>query len=371
MFSKKVSSSGGKSFKSSLTNFRFGKFSIGEQAFFAKRLSFLINAGVSLIEALSMIREQTISKSYNRLLERTIADVSSGRSLSDSLKNFKNAFGDFAISIIAVGEQTGALSENLSYLAEELKKRQLLRRKVVGAMVYPIFITLATIGITSLLIVFIFPKIMPIFLSLNVELPVTTKILIATSNFLGAYGLWLLLGIIVFVLVLRFVFKRSERFHYWFDRLSMRAPLIGQMIQNYHLANISRTLGLLLNGGMTLSEALPITSRSTNNLIYRSELEKLAEVANRGEKISSHMKNYRKLFPDVLSQIISVGERSGNLSETLNYLSDMYESEVEDSTKNLSNMIEPVLMVIMGLLVGFVAISIITPIYSITQGLQK
>lgn len=358
-------------FENFFKNFRFGKLSIADQAFFAKRLSFLINAGVSLVEALSMIREQTVSKSYHKILDQIIVDVTSGRSLSDSLKKFKNAFGDFAISIISVGEQTGALSSNLSYLAEELKKRQLLRKKVVGALVYPIFITIATIGITSLLIVFIFPKIMPIFLSLNVELPITTKILIAMSNFLSAYGLWFLFGVVVLIIALRILFKRSEKFHFFYDKMSMKMPLIGPMIQNYNLANVSRTLSLLLNGGMTLSEALPITSRSTGNLVYRRELEKLTEVANRGEKISSHMKNYRKLFPDVLSQIISVGERSGNLSETLNYLSDMYESEVEDSTKNLSNMIEPILMVVMGLMVGFVAVSIITPIYSITQGLQR
>lgn len=360
-----------KSFRSLFRIFRFGQLSIADQAFFAKRLSFLINAGISLVDALNIIREQTVFKGYRKILDQIIADVTGGRSLSDSLKKFENAFGNFAINIISVGEQTGALSENLAYLAEELKKRGLLRKKVVGAMVYPIFITLATIGITGLLIVFIFPKIMPIFLSLNVDLPMTTNILIALSNFLSAHGLWLILGIVVAAIALRFAFKKSEKFHFWYDKVSMRLPLIGPIIQNYSLANISRTLGLLLNGGMTLSEALPITSRSTNNLVYRRELEKLTEVANRGEKISSHMKNYRKLFPDVLSQIISVGERSGNLSETLNYLSDMYESEVDDSTKNLSNMVEPVLMVLMGLLVGFVAVSIITPIYTITQGLQK
>lgn len=369
--SEKKPEEGNSLLKNFFKNFGVGKLSITEQAFFAKRLSFLTNAGISLLEALHMIREQTLSKSYIRVLDAVIVDVSGGRSLSDSLGRFENAFGDFARSIISVGEQTGALSENLSYLAEELKKRQLLRKKIVSALVYPIFITIATIGITSLLIVFIFPKIMPIFLSLNVELPFSTKILIFAANFLGNYGLWLLLGIILFVIALRIVFKKSEKFHFWYDKAFMKAPLIGPMIQNYNLANISRTLSLLLNGGMTLSEALPITSKSTTNLVYKYELEKLTQVANRGEKISSHMKNYRKLFPDMLSQVISVGERSGNLSETLSYLSDMYESEVEESTKNLSNMIEPVLMVVMGVMVGFVAISIITPIYSLTQGLQR
>ena len=368
---KKAKASKPKPFENFFKNFRFGKLSITDQAFFAKRLSFLINAGVSLLEGLHMIREQTISKSYARVLDTVITDVSGGRSLSQSLSKFKNAFGDFAVSIISVGEQTGALSENLAYLAEELKKRQILRKKIVSALVYPIFITLATIGITSLLIVFIFPKIMPIFMSLNVALPLTTRILIFVSNFLANYGLWLLLGSVLTVIGLRILFKKSEKFHFFYDKLSLKIPVIGPMIQNYNLANVSRTLSLLLNGGMTLGEALPITARSTANFVYRYELDKLAEVEDRGDKISSHMKNYRKLFPDMLSQIISVGERSGNLSETLTYLSDMYESEVEESTKNLSSLIEPVLMVIMGVMVGFVAISIITPIYSITQGLQN
>jgi type IV pilus assembly protein PilC len=348
----------------------FGSLSIKEQAFFAKRLAFLIKAGVPILESLHMIREQTRSRKYGRMLDHIIDDISNGQSLSTSLKKFHRLFGDFAINIISVGEETGILSENLEYLADELKKRQALRRKVVGALVYPVFITIATLGITGLLTAYIFPKIMPIFNSLNVHLPLSTRILIFMSQFLRDWGIFLILGLLALVIATVIAHRKSKKVHYFFDSLILKTPLVGSMIQNYNLANISRTLSLLLKGGMTLSEAIPITARSTSNLVYRSEFEKLAVVVNRGEKISSHLRKYRKLFPDILAQIVSVGERSGNLSETLVYLSELYESEVEDSTKNLSSLIEPVLMVFMGLIVGFVAISVITPIYGITQHLQ-
>lgn len=358
-----------KPFENLLKDLSVGKLSLKEQAFFAKRLSFLIRAGVPLLDGLHMIREQTKSKKQIKVLDKVLVDISNGQSLAVSLGKFKNVFGDFAINMIAVGEETGVLSENLAYLANELKKRQELKRKVIGALVYPIFITIATFGITALMTMYIFPKIMPIFTSLNVELPVTTRFMIWLSDFLRSWWWMLLILITASVVGFMLLLKRSDKVSFAFDRTVLRLPLIGNMIQNYNLANISRTLGLLLNGGMTLSEGLPITARSTANLVYRYEFEKLSNVVARGEKISSHLSQDRKLFPDILAQIVSVGERSGNLSETLGYLSDLYEAEVEDSTKNLSSLIEPVLMIFMGIIVGFVAISVITPIYSITQHL--
>ncbi len=348
----------------------FGKLSLKEQAFFAKRLSFLIRAGVPLFEALNMIEEQTHSKKQKKVLTSVIKDVSHGQSLAGSLGKFKNVFGDFAINMIEVGEQTGVLSENLSYLADELKKRQELQRKVIGALVYPIFISIATFGLTALLTAYIFPKILPIFTSLNVDLPVTTRFMIWLSAFLRHWGWLVMLLLIVFVFIFIVTLQKSKAFHFQYDRLIMKLPFVGTMVKQYNLANITRTLGLLLNGGMTLSEAIPITAKSTGNLVYKNEFAKLANVVDRGEKISTHLRSDRKLFPDILAQIVSVGERSGNLSETLNYLSQLYEGDVEDSTKNLSSLIEPILMVMMGLIVGFVAISVITPIYGITQHLS-
>lgn len=346
------------------------RLSMKEQTFFAKRLSFLIKAGIPVLDSLHMISEQTRSKRYARILEAVIHDVSNGQYLSKALEKFKKSFGELAINIIYVGETTGILSENLEYLAEELKKKHALRRKVVGAFIYPALVTIATIAITSFLVVFLFPKLLPVFSSLNVELPITTKIIIFISNFLKSYGLLLLGTIFGLSILIPILLRKIKTFHFLYDKMILKVPLFGKMIQYYNLANITRTLGLLLKSGVTLTEALPMTSKATSNLVYKKEIEKMLKVVDRGEKLSSHLKKHTHLFPEVLSQIISVGERSGSLSSSLIYLSELYEGEVDDFTKNISNLIEPILMIFMGLMVGFVAISIIIPIYGITQNLQ-
>ncbi len=346
------------------------RLSMREQTFFAKRLSFLIKAGVPVLDSLHMISEQTKSKRYAKMLEAVIHDVSNGQYLSKALEKFKRSFGELAINIIYVGETTGILSENLEYLAEELKKKHALRRKVIGAFIYPALVTVATIVITSFLVVFLFPKLLPVFSSLNVELPFTTRFIISLSNFLKNYGL-LILGIIGGLSILiPILLRKIEPFHFFYDRTVLRIPLIGKMAQYYNLANMTRTLGLLLKSGVTLTESLPMTAKATSNLVYKKEIEKMLKVVDRGEKLSSHIKKHTSLFPEVLSQIISVGEKSGSLSSSLIYLSELYEGEVDDFTKNISNLIEPILMIFMGLMVGFVAISIIIPIYGITQNLQ-
>jgi len=344
--------------------------SVKEQTFFVKRLSFLIKAGIPILESLVMIQEQTRKKGHATIFKAIVTDVSKGQYLSTSLSKFRKMFGDFSINIISFGESTGMLSDNLEYLADELKKKEALRKKVLGAFIYPIIVTLATFGITGFLMIYLFPKIIPVFASLHVNLPLSTKIVIFISNFLRYQGIWLLLGLVTFIIIVVVLLKKNTSFHFYFDKSIMRIPVLGDIVKGYNLANSTRTLGLLLKSGVTISESLQIVGKITKNLVYRKEFGALSGVVNRGEKMSTYLRTSRNLFPDVLTQIVSVGERSGNLSHSLIYLSELYEAEVDDFTKNLSSMIEPVLMIIMGLLVGFIAISIITPIYSITQNLH-
>lgn len=348
----------------------FVRLSIKDQTFFIKRLSFLTKAGIPMLESLSMIREQSRKRGHNKILDCLIKDVSSGQNLSTSLAKFKNAFGEFAINIISFGEQSGILPENLEYLAEELRKRQALRKKIIGASIYPAIVTLATLGITGFLMVYLFPKIMPIFSSINMELPWSTKALVFISDFIRNYGLVSIVSLIIIVIAIIVVVKTIYVVHFYFDKTLLKIPLVGKIMQDYNLANSTRTLGLLLKSGITTSDALPITAKTTQNLVYRNQFMHLGKIVDRGEKISVYMRTDRTLFPDVLTQVISVGERSGKLSDSLVYLSEMYEAEVEDFTKNLSGLVEPVLMIFMGVIVGFVAISIITPIYGITQHLS-
>lgn len=347
-----------------------GSLSIREQTFLIKRLAFLITAGVPIIESLHMIREQTPSKRQVRVLDSVIADVSNGQYLSASLAKFKGVFGEFAINIIHAGESAGFLSQNLEYLAEELRKKQTLRRKVIGAFVYPVVVACATLGLTIFLMVYLFPKIMPVFSSMHMVLPLSTRIVIFISSSLQHYGFIIFTALVLFIIVLIVALKKSQTFHFYFDRLLFRVPIIGKMIRYYNLTNSTRTMGLLLKSGLTVNETLAIAVKTSGNLVYKKEFQTLSSVVNRGEKISSYLKTKPHLFPEVVSQITAVGERSGNLSNSLIYLSELYESEVDDFTKNLSSMIEPIMMIFMGVLVGFIAISIITPIYSITQNLH-
>jgi len=354
----------------SLRNTSFTRMSIKDQTFFVKRLSFLIKAGIPMLESLVMIREQTRKKSYSLIMDTLVEDVSKGQYLSTSLAKYNKVFGEFSINIISFGESAGILSENLEYLAEELRKKDLLRKKIVSAFIYPAIVTIATFAITGFLMVYLFPKIMPVFSSLHIALPITTRIVIYLSDLLRNHGLVLIGMLAVITTAITVAVKRNKTFAFYFDMYVLKIPAIGNIIKSYNLANTTRTLGLLLKSGTTLSEALPITAKVSSNFVYRKELEKLSEIIDRGEKMSVYLSGSRNLFPDVLTQIVSIGERSGNLSKSLIYLSEMYENEVDDFTKNLSGLIEPVMMIVMGLMVGFIAISIITPIYSITQNLS-
>lgn len=345
------------------------KFSNKEQILFAKRMGFLMKAGVPILESLTLLKKQMKSKGVNKMFEQVILDVSAGQYLSASLAKFKGAFGDFAVNIIKVGEQGGILSDNLNYLAEELNKKQQMRKKILSAMFYPIFIVAATLVLTAVLTIFVFPKVLPIFSSVSLDLPVSTKILIFVSHFLINFGFYLVIFLISAVAAFIFFMKRAK-FKMLVEHLILKTPLAGSISQNYYLSNFCRTLGLLLKGDSRLDEAIKTTADTTENLVYRREFERLAEFVDKGGKVSAYLESRPALFPDMLSHMVAIGETAGNLSETFLYLADMYEDEVDDLTKNLSGLIEPVLMVFMGLLVGFVAISIITPIYSVTQKLH-
>ncbi|OGI82474.1 hypothetical protein A3I95_02665 [Candidatus Nomurabacteria bacterium RIFCSPLOWO2_02_FULL_44_12] len=345
------------------------RFSVKKQTFFAKRLSFLIRAGVPMLESLHVIKEQTKSKSEIKVFSRVLSDVTNGQTLAVSLARFKGVFGNFAINIIKAGESSGTLIQSLNYLADELKKKEILRKKIMSALLYPIIITIATFGITGLLIVYIFPKILPIFASLKAELPLSTRMIIAISNVVRNDGWYIFFGLAIIAAVVMVLIKKVHQVRFIYDGLILRVPLFGGIAKKYNLTNTLRTLGLLLKSGLTLTESLLITSDTTHNVQYKKAFNDTSMAVMRGKNMSDIFRQFPSLFPDMVGHMIGVGEKSGNLSTTLIYLSEYYENEFDDQTKNLSSSIEPALMIIMGVLVGFVAISIITPIYGITQHL--
>lgn len=340
-----------------------------DKILFAKQLGILIGAGIPIMRALQIIHEQASRRPLKIIFGKIFRDVESGKPLSKSLADLEKAFGGFVVNIIRVGEVSGSLERSLDFLSEELKKKEHLRRKIAGALAYPIFIAVATLGIAILLITYVFPKVLPVFQSFKADLPASTRLLIALSAFFGHNWPYLSLGAVILAIILPLSLKR-EAVRVRTDKFILHLPLIGDLLRCYHTANLTRTLGLLLKSDVRIVEALNITAATSSNLAYREALTRTASALSRGGKISVSFSEFPGLFPSMVVQMISVGETTGNLSHVLLYMAATYEEDLSERTKQLSTAIEPLLMIFMGLLVGFIAVSIITPIYGITQSLH-
>ncbi|OGF61496.1 hypothetical protein A2662_01850 [Candidatus Giovannonibacteria bacterium RIFCSPHIGHO2_01_FULL_45_33] len=345
------------------------RFSLQDQAFFARRLSMLVRSNVPILDALRMMKAQARNKSTGHMFDHMIATTSNGQFLWKGMADYKKSFGDFSVNLVKVGETSGTLTENLIYLADELDKKRELRKKIMSAMLYPAVILAASLGVTGLLTVYLFPKLMPVFQSLNVELPFTTRVLLHTSNFLINYWHYLILGFIAFIIGFIFLLK-IQQVRYWFLRVVISLPLIGGFVQDYHLANTCRTLSMLLKSSVRVMEAVNVTANTSSNLLYQIQLAELSKAIARGSNIADHMELSPHLFPPLVHQMVAIGERTGSLSDTLMHLSEIYEKEFDDRNKALTSIMEPALMCIMGLIVGFIAVSIITPIYAVTQNIH-
>jgi type II secretory pathway component PulF len=345
------------------------RFAVHEQIFFAKRLGMLLRSGIPILECLTILSNQSTSRGSAAVYASLCADIARGAPLSTGLEKFPKIFNTFSINIIRVGEASGTLPENLEYLSDELKKKQIMRRAIRGAMVYPILIVFATIGIALFLTMYIFPKITPIFQSIKADLPLPTRLLMSTSTFFSQYGWWLLIALITAVVVCRFLLQVASM-RLLADTSMIRIPIVGHASRNYNCSNIARTLSLLLKSGVPIAQTLQLVAASTHNSAYHTVLLASRERIFKGQKLSTELAVYPHLFPALFSQMVATGEASGNLSSSLSYLATIYEEEVNDITKNLATLIEPVLMIVMGIIVGFIAISIITPLYSITEHLN-
>ena len=352
-------------------NFAFSRLSLEEQMLFAKRLSILLKAGMPILQALKMLAGQTTSHFAKQVVEDLYIGVQQGQALHVGMEKYRKNFGDFAVNIIRVGEVSGTLHDNLTYLAEELKKKRDLKRKIISALVYPAFIIVATLGITVLLITYVFPKILPVLQTFKGTLPITTRTLIFLSNTLVHHGLLIFGSAIVAITALIFSLKRFLGFRHWVQRMGLKLPVLGKLLRSYNMANFCRTFGILLKSDVRIVEASNVTAKTISNLAYRNSLSLLSAKLTRGERLSEFFVHDQVLYPSIVAQMLEVGETTGKLSDTLLYLADIYEQEVDDMTKNFSTAIEPMLMIFMGVVVGFIAMSIITPIYSLTQSLSK
>ena len=344
--------------------FSFGTIKLLERVMFAKHLAVMIKAGMSIDSSIETLSDNA-SPVMSRVLGGILNDVRKGNSFSSALSKYKRDFDLLFINMVAAGEKGGNLAKNLNLLSIQQQKTYELRKKIKSASIYPTVVVLAIVGLTAVVSKFVLPKIVNFFSSLNVELPWSTRILIMIAQFFSVYWLWVVLGvlaiIITWVVMLKFVPTRLI-----LHALILRFPILGKLVANMNLALFCRTLASLLNSGITIDQGLQIVSQTMTSEVYKQQTTQIYYRVLKGNSLASSISN-KKYFPSIVSRMSMVGEESGNLSEVLDHLADFYELEVDNTTKNLSSMLEPVLLVIIGLAVGFVAMSIINPIYDLTS----
>lgn len=254
-----------------------------QQLIFIKRLAILIKAEIPILAALAMLKQQAVSKSSIQIIGSLYNGVEKGRPLSGCLADFTKVFKNFSVNIVRVGEISGTLGENLTYLAEELKKQQELKQKLIGALIYPSIIVFATLAISILLTVYVFPKIMPVFLSFKFQLPWSTRLLITISFFMQHYWFWVLLGLAVIILAV-IILQKNLKIKIWFHKNALKIPLLGEMLSSYEISSFTRTLGLLLKSDVKILEALGIVSNTVSNEAYRQKFLEISEYASKGQK---------------------------------------------------------------------------------------
>ena len=360
----------GKQKKSLLeADINIGRVSLNQKALFAKNLALMLKAGLPISEALAISSSSAKGK-FKTVLLKVKSSVEAGRSLSSSFAEHPNIFSGMFMNVTQAGESSGTLVENLEGISRQLKKERELISKIKGAMIYPILVLGATFLLGMVLSFVVLPQITPLFEGLRVDLPLTTRLLIAFSHFVQDYGIYLFVGIVAFVVF--FVWLLRQRFTYPYTHwLLLHVPVVRSIITNSNLARFSGTLGTLLKSGVPIDEALDITTNTLGNYYYRKALEQVARASSKGTKLSSNLEQFSSLFPILLTKMVKVGEESGNFEETLFYLADYYEAEVDNATKILSTTIEPIMLLIIGTVVAFLALSIITPIYDITGNIRR
>lgn len=339
--------------------------------FFTKHLSVMLKSGIPIAEAISTLKDQTKNVTFKEILSKVQADVENGQKFETALSKHTDAFSSLYISLIRIGEKSGKLEDNLEYLSEQLKKSYDFNQKIQGATLYPKLILAATVIMGMFISLFVLPQLVDMFNSLDVALPLTTKILLFVAVTMKNYGVFIALFVIALGILITLLLKTSFIKPKW-HRLLLTLPFVGGLNQNLEMTAFCRNMGVMLKSGLTITDALKAQLDATDNLVYKEYFERILKSMEKGKKISSELEGGKYPFiPAIVTKMIGVGEETGKLEDVFIYMGDFFEEDVDDTTKNLSNVLEPALLLAIGVVVAFVSLAIITPIYQLTGGIRR
>lgn len=347
----------------------FSRVKTSELIIFTKNLSGMLKAGLSLARALSVLEKQTKNAKFKKIIIELINEVEGGGTLSSGLNKHPKVFSSLFTSMTSAGEESGNLSSSLNEIGLNLSKANALTKKIKGAMIYPGVIMSAMVLIGILMFAYVVPTLAGTFKELGVQLPATTQFIIAMGNFFSEYLILSLLLVIALGAGLFFLFRARFMAKY-IDFVVLKLPVIGTMAKELNTARTARTISSLLLAGVSITRAIEITENVVQNMYYRKTLVEVRNRIEKGSPFSEVFSENSQLYPVMMSEMIQVGEETGKLSDMLLEVAAFYEEEIENKTKDLSTIIEPILMVVIGGGVGFFAISMITPLYSVLNNIQ-
>ncbi len=339
-----------------------------EFVIFSRQLAVTVEAKVPILAALKGIIEQTENPYFARVLSSVLADVDEGQSLSDSLRKHPEVFSDIYVNMIQAGEVSGNLQQALESLADNIEKNYALSQKIKGVLYYPAFILSAFFLVGFLMITFVIPKLTEMLKETNAVLPITTRMLISTGDFMQHYW-WAVIIVITAAIVGVVYYIRSDDGKKEFDVIKLKIPLVGRVLKFVYLSRFADSLSTLVRSGIPIVSALLITSRVVGNSVFENYITEAAEKVKTGGSMSEVFSK-KKDFPAIMTQMIKVGEDTGKLDSTLDIMAKFFSREADQIVSNLSAIIEPVLIVVLGVGVGTLVFSIIIPIYNIAQGIK-
>jgi len=335
---------------------------------FTRQFATMINAGLPLVQALDILAQQTENKVLADVTRQVVYDVESGQTLADALRKHPKAFTDLYVNMVAAGEAGGILDTILQRLAEFLEKNDAIVRKVKGAMIYPAVIMSVAVIAVAVLLIFVIPTFQNMFASVNLDLPLPTRIVIGLSRILQHYW-WAIIGVIGFSVFAINRYYKTAAGRLQIDALLLRFPVIGDVLRKSAVSRFTRTLGTLISSGVSILDGLEITARTAGNMVIHNAVMESRQSIAGGDTIAAPLQR-SKVFPPMVISMIAVGEQTGGLDEMLSKIADFYDEEVDAAVSTLLSLMEPVMIVVLGVIVGGMVVAMYLPIFDMVNAVQ-
>jgi len=340
-----------------------------QKIFFVEHLQTMVHAGLSLVESLDVLGKEIENKALQKIIVKIKEGVEKGRQLSEVLAEHPKAFPPIYVKMIEAGETAGRLEEALQQVTTQMQKTKELTSSIRGAMIYPCVILAAMTGIGIMMVTVVLPKLLAVFAEFDAELPLATRMLISLTNILGKPLNLIIITLLIIGIIATLVLglKKSPGFRHGVHNLNLHLPIIGAVIKKINLARFSLTLSSVMRSTVPIVEAVNIAGETCGNVLYKEALLSAAEKIKTGTPLSEILAEHHQLFPPMVTEMIMVGERTGEIDNLLTELSNFYGKEVDKTMKNFTTIIEPIIIVFLGIAVGGIAIAVIMPMYSLAQ----